>query len=191
MIGDTLEAPSNCWTTNEQFFVDALIASTAFQDIVEAGSGPGTVAENTAAHVFLEESPRSGTYFDQEELEQLRHFAYVTSANEDGYRLFLVSTKHHETTGQVRIGIERLIRDSEWMENGRHIPMRWFKNRVGDFMRGLQPFSETYNGAAGPIMQSINVDFGPRENREIAQPTQGFWLSCQLSIEWMFNGEGG
>ena len=185
-IGDTLEAPSNCWTTNEQFFVDALIASTAFQEIVEAGAGPGTIAEKTTKHVFLEEVTRSGTNYTHAELEQLRHYAIVTSANDDGYTLVLANTKNHETTGQVRLIIRRLVRDSEWMENGRHIPMRWFKNRVGDFMDGLQEYSE---GAGGPIMQTINVDFGPRETKETEQPTQGFWLTCALSIEWAFNIE--
>ena len=185
-IGTTLEAPSNCWTTNEQFFIDALIASTAFQDIVEAGEGPGTVTEKTTAHVFGEEVARSGTNYTREELEQLRHYAFVTSANEDGFSLILANTKTPESTGQVRIIIRRLIRDSEWMENGRRIPMRWFKNRVGDFMVGLQPYSE---GVGGPIMQTINVDFGPRETKETEQPTQGFWLTCALSIEWAFNIE--
>lgn len=186
MIPSTLEAPSNCWTTNEQFFVDALIASTAFQDIVEATAGPGTATEKTTAHVFLEEAPRQGTDYTLEELEALRHYGIVTSANEDGFSLVLGNTKIHESTGEVEVVIRRLVRESERKQNSRDIAMRWFKNRVGDFMESLQSYSET-NG--GPIMQSINVAFGPRETTEMAQPMQGFWLTCHLSIVWAFNIE--
>lgn len=186
MIPSTLEAPTNCWTTNEQFFVDALIASTAFQDIVEATAGPGTVTEKTTAHVFREEIPRKGTEYTLEEMESLRHYAIVTSANEDGFTLVLGNSKTHETTGQVEIVIRRLVRESERQENSQEIAMRWFKNRVGDFMEGLPAYQDT-NG--GPVMQSINVAFGPRETIEMAQPTQGFWLTCHLEVIWAFNIE--
>lgn len=185
-IGSTLEAPSNCWTTNEQFFVDALIASTAFQDIVDATTGPGTVAEKTASHVFLEEAPRAGTDYTIEELESLRHYAIVTSANEGGYSLILGNTEYHEPTGEVEVVIRRLIKESERMVNAPGIPMRWFKNRIGDFMGGLQAYAKS-NG--GPVIQNIVVEFGPRETAEQAQTTQGFWLTCHLAISWAFNLE--
>lgn len=186
MIPSTLEAPSNCWTTNEQFFVDALIASTAFQDIVEATLGPGTVTEKTTAHVFLEEAPRKGTSYDLNELESLRHYAIVTSNNEEPFKLVIGNTKIHETTGEVVIVIRRLIRESERKENSREIPMRWFKNRVGDFMEGLQAYQDAQGG---PVMQEISVIRGPWEPPENKQPTQGFWLTCELSIVWAFNIE--
>ena len=186
MIGSTLEAATNCWTKTEQKFVDALIASIAFQDIVEATEGPGTVTEKTTAHVFLEEAPRKGTSYTKEEMESLRHFGIVTSSNEDGFSTLLSSTKLHEANGEIEIVIRRLIRESERVENSPEVPMRWFKNRVGDFIEGLPAYMET-NG--GPIMQGISVAFGPRETVEDAVPTQGLWLTCHLSITWGFEVE--
>lgn len=185
-IGITLEAATNCWTKTEQKFVDALIASTAFQDVVDASTGPGTVTEKTTDHVFLEEAPRSGTHYTKEELEALRHFAIVTSTNEDGFTLLLGNTKEHEANGEIEIVIRRLILELERVENSPEIPMRWFKNRVGNFMEGLQPYMEANEG---PVMRSINVAFGPRETTEDAQATQGLWLTCHLSISWGFETE--
>ena len=186
MIPTTLEAATNCWTTAEQKFIDALIASTAFQDIVDATAGPGTVAEKTTAHVFREEvTKEDGTEYSLEDLETLRHYGIVTSSNEDGYATEFNTTRTHESSGEVQIVLRRIVRESE-REVSPGVPMRWFKNRVGDFMGGLQ---EYFWDNGGPVVRSANVAFGPRETTETRIPTQGLWLTCHLSIAWGFISE--
>lgn len=178
-----LEAPSNCWTTAEAKFAEAVANATAFQSLTETDN-----ATDAAAFVFGEQldEPLNGVAYTQDELAELRHYAQVYHAFENPFGIARVQSNIWLPFGSAVLYVERLVRAAELGEDD--VPQaveRLFKNRMGDLPSQIVDYLET-NG--GPHIRSITVTEGPGYNDQSRWGSQGMWQGCAFQIDWGLSG---
>ena len=175
----SIEAPTNCWTSSEQAIADAVANSARFQQIVGVSN-----ATDATALVFGEQiaDPETGETYDLAELQNLKHYAQVYSADENPYGKRRSPTSRFEPFGSVILFIERLVTD--WDQNATDAPEsvhRWSKNRAGDVVDQIISYLDD-NG--GPFIRTVVVTDGPGLNSREKWKTQGMWQGIEFTIDW-------
>lgn len=180
----TLEVPNNCWPANLQKVADAVIASAAFQSLVEL---PGGTADEVGRFVFGKRltHARSGAAWTVDELADLRFYAMVFSESY-GKHLGGKQNYRHYPHGTVSVVLGRLVRDKDLVDHGEgrtglnDVHDRQWQNIAGSVLDEMLDWL-TENGGPYPV---LNVEMlGDSETRVENQPTQGIWQN----VEWLLD----
>lgn len=174
-----VETATNCWTQTQASIITALANSAKFREIIEAAD-----ATEAATLIFGDElvDPDDGHAYTKEELQSLKHYAQVYSADEGGYSANDDGSGWVRKSGVAIIYIERLV--TEYEQNSETDPLaieRWFGNRVGDLMDQVTTY---IRDNSGPQVKGWFVSAGPGTNDRKQWDSLGRWQGIEISVEW-------
>ncbi len=177
-----VEAATNCWTESQEKLITALANSARFQEIIVA-------ADATAAllKVFGEQlkKPNSREVYKKEELQNLKGYGQVYSADESPYGFADDGSGRLKFFGNSIIVFRRLVTDYE--ANSQNVPLeleRWFQNRVGDAMTQVHTY---LNDNSGPFIKGMVVPDAPWLNDSKQWDQVGMWQMTEVAVAWGYS----
>ena len=193
MIPTALEDPTNCWTEAEQWVHDWLIQNGDFQDIIDASTGDGTLPENAASRLSFDgifDADNLWVYLPAEWARK-RYFGVITSDRESPFSVVQGLSDVGEHVGTIVCRFSRMVTRAELSHKRRDIPLRWFKNRVGNICTRLRDWnrpagaSNYLSGRGGFKADNVAV-VNLTEESEFDNPAAdgSYWLTAHIGIAW-------
>ncbi|MFZ5785121.1 MAG: hypothetical protein ACOY3Y_01655 [Acidobacteriota bacterium] len=137
------------------------------------------------AHVYHEglPAPPDGVEYSRDELESLRPYAVVFTAERAGFELLLSGigeTWDYNASGRLILRLRENCPEGFGDEPTSEAGLRW-KNTLGGIMQDLAELS----GGEGYLhVQRVRLEDGPYWPHPNLIPSEGLWLGADLSIEW-------
>lgn len=182
----SVPAASNPWTKAEDSLATALPQLTAWQTLT------GTTGDATAAAAFvlIDElrDPARGDVYTLDELRELKHYAIIYSASENGYLLVPQNALGDGwlASGTLVLEIHRLVTELEEhaeidQATSEKATDRTLKNCGGDLIEQLIDYWVAHGG---PRVQSVAVKEGPWHTHPDVREDFGHWQGLVILIEW-------
>ena len=161
-----------------------LSASTAFQTFCGIDPLGDQPAAEALARIYRDglPGPADDTSYTLAELQALRPYAVIFTADAHGLLLERDAAEQFEASGHIHV---RLQRDcpSTYDDEPTSDANRDFKNFLGQIMNDL--CSLRGQAASGQLMfDRLSLDYGPYWPTPQAAEAQGYWQGADLSVRW-------
>jgi hypothetical protein len=172
-----LPTPTNCWTSAEQKFAEALAASATFQ----AWGNYASAADAALAIDGAENRPADGAAFLEGELMAYRARAHVFSDLSAPYGKKRINGYTWLPYGVAVIVLQLWTAASELSEDKLPaVTERRLKNLAGSVVDDLIRILES----GGPFLKNAQVDEGPIEIEDSQTQPDGKWFYFVLGLDW-------
>jgi hypothetical protein len=178
-----LAPPTNCWTTAEDKFLNAVANSAAFQTLVEAVDEVAALERIFGKRLTHTKFGRAWT---ADELAELRHYAQVYSSPDGPYGKHLVNNACYKPHGTMIVVLARLVPATELVDPGEdrtgltETHDRDWHNIVGDIADDIAEWL-IENGGYSEAPWDVD-EYG--ETPATSGQTQGCWQGAELIIAW-------
>ena len=174
-----VEAPTNCWTRSQDKIITALSKAERFREAIVSDT-----ESDALNRIFGEQlkKPASGHVYTKKELQNLKGYGQVYSADESPYGFTNDGSGRLKPFGNSIMVIRRLVTDYE--RSSRQVPLeteRWFQNRVGDAMEQVTAYLEEFSG---PFISGMSIPDAPWLNDEKEWDSLGMWQTTEIAVAW-------